>query len=123
MIGARGRPGGLSDEFTGFLLDENRLYEYKSPLVPMRVEGGFLGDRERGSGRSGSDVHGSNPRRGGAGRVRGRPLLFGSDHRGEAGVKGAPRFALMHSPSEKYHSANFALTAFREVRIVSVLCR
>jgi hypothetical protein len=41
VIGARGRPGGLSDEFTGFLLDENRLYEYKSPLVPMRVEGGF----------------------------------------------------------------------------------
>jgi hypothetical protein len=24
VIGARGRPGGLSDEFTGFLLDENR---------------------------------------------------------------------------------------------------
>ncbi len=38
-MGSRGKPGGLSDEFTGLLLNENGIYEYKGPLVPIRVEG------------------------------------------------------------------------------------
>ena len=38
-LGSRGKPGGLSDELTGLLLDENGLYEYESPLVPRRIEG------------------------------------------------------------------------------------
>jgi hypothetical protein len=37
--GSRGKPRDLSFEFTGLILDESGLYEYKSPLVPMRVEG------------------------------------------------------------------------------------
>ena len=32
------RNGGF---LSGLLLDENGLYEYKSPLVPMRIEGGY----------------------------------------------------------------------------------
>ena len=38
LMGSRGRLGGLSDEFTGLLLDETWLYKYKSPLVPTRIE-------------------------------------------------------------------------------------
>ena len=52
--------------------------------------------------------------------MRDRPLLFGSDQRGEAGVKDAPRFALMRPPSEKYHSANVAGKLFSEVRVYPV---
>ena len=37
--GSKGKPGGLSEEFTGLLLDENGIYEYKGPLVPIRIEG------------------------------------------------------------------------------------
>lgn len=38
-MGSRGKPGGLSEEFTGLLLDETGIYEYKGPLVPIRIEG------------------------------------------------------------------------------------
>src|SRR3712207_4523317 len=37
--GSRGKPGGLSEEFTGLLLDESGIYEYRYQLVPMRIEG------------------------------------------------------------------------------------
>ena len=39
MRDSRGKRGGLSEEFTGLLLDENGLYEHESPPVPMRIEG------------------------------------------------------------------------------------
>jgi hypothetical protein len=37
--GSKGKPGGLSEEFTGLLLDESGIYEYRYQLVPMRIEG------------------------------------------------------------------------------------
>jgi len=39
--GSRGKPRDLSIEFTGLILDESGIYEYKSPLVPIRIEGEF----------------------------------------------------------------------------------
>jgi len=39
--GSRGKPRDLSEEFTGLVLDESGIYEYTSPLVPIRIEGDF----------------------------------------------------------------------------------
>ena len=39
--GMRGKPRDLSVEFTGLILDGSGIYEYKSPLVPIRIDGEF----------------------------------------------------------------------------------
>ena len=38
VMGSKGILSGLSDEFMGLLLDETGIYEYKSSLVPTRIE-------------------------------------------------------------------------------------
>ena len=37
--GVRGKPNDLSDQFTGLILDEDGIYEYRFQLVSIRVEG------------------------------------------------------------------------------------
>jgi len=39
VVESRGKRGDLSDEFTRLPLVENGFYEYKFPLVPIRIEG------------------------------------------------------------------------------------
>jgi len=39
--GSRGKPRDLTEEFTGLILDESGLYEYKGFLIPIRIEGDF----------------------------------------------------------------------------------
>jgi ATP-dependent protease HslVU (ClpYQ) peptidase subunit len=60
-MGSRGKPGGLSDEFTGLLLDENGLYEYESPLVPIRIEGEFWAIGSGAQAALGAMRMGANP--------------------------------------------------------------
>lgn len=38
-MGSRGKPSDLSDQFTGLVLDEDGIYEYRFQLVPIGVEG------------------------------------------------------------------------------------
>jgi len=38
-MGSRGKPNDLSDQFTGLVLDEDGIYEYRFQLVSIRVEG------------------------------------------------------------------------------------
>ncbi len=40
-MGSRGKPGDLTPEFTGLILDESGLYEYKGFLVPILIERDF----------------------------------------------------------------------------------
>ena len=40
-MGSRGKPGNLTPEFTGLILDESGLHEYKWFLVPMHIERDF----------------------------------------------------------------------------------
>lgn len=40
-MGSRGKPGNLSEEFIGLVLNESGLYEYKFYLVPIKIEGAF----------------------------------------------------------------------------------
>lgn len=40
-MGSRGKPGDLREQFTGLVLDESGLYEYKWYLVPIKIEGEF----------------------------------------------------------------------------------
>jgi ATP-dependent protease HslVU (ClpYQ) peptidase subunit len=38
-MGSRGKPNDLSDQFTGLILDEDGIYEYRFQLVSICVEG------------------------------------------------------------------------------------
>jgi hypothetical protein len=38
-MGSGGKPNDLHDEFIGLVLDKDGIYEYRYPLVPIRVEG------------------------------------------------------------------------------------
>lgn len=40
-MGSRGKPSNLAEGFTGLVLNESGLYEYKFYLVPVKIEGGF----------------------------------------------------------------------------------
>ena len=60
-MGSRGKPRDLAQEFTGLILDESGLYEYKFPLVPIQVEGEVWAIGSGAQGALGAMYMGADP--------------------------------------------------------------